>query len=346
MKTLLTTVTLLLCLQTASAQVLPGYLAGQATISENPTLIAGNLVIGSTGELFLGSNQPRLQQIFTLFHIGNYAGEAGAKTHVSVTDNTNNYGSRGFFDVVGTANGTTEIVLDMFNRWDGSRIDLARAYNEGSNIDAFVMQDAVYNGWLAQLKSRIESNDRIWYIEALDEDCLPIILQKKNKTLVVDNNPTSNGGYTFSYYKWYKNDELIHEGTYGTGLGGIYNTGRNADLSPYDTYYVVVIDQNGVEHRTCPFNPTVFVSETNITVYPNPAPISQSLVAVDVQTNDEDLLANGVISVYDISGHRIGQDVRTNGHRITPVQLPSTMGVYIVNFVSGGYRTAARVVVY
>jgi hypothetical protein len=332
--------------QTALAQIIPGHLFGQVTIGENPTLLTGNMVIAGTGELFLGSSQPRLKQTLTLYHIGNYMGETGARIYHSITDNSNNYGSRGFFDVVGTAVGTTEIILDMFDSWDGSRIDLARAYNENSDIDAFVMQEGIYNGHSAQLKSRVEGGDRVWFIEAQpDEDCLSIILQKKNKTLAVDNNAKSNGGHNFSYYKWFKNDKLIHEGTYGTGLGGIYNTGKNTDLSPYDTYYVLLIDQYGKEHRTCPYNPTVFRYDAKITAYPNPATTSQSLVAVDVETDDEELLANGTITAYDIVGHRIGQDLRTNGHRITPVQLPAVSGVYVVRFVSGDFQTSVKVIV-
>ena len=331
--------------QVASAQM-PGYLHGQATISENPTLLTGIMVISESGELFLGSNQPRLQQKNTLFYIGNYVGEPGARTYHSVLDNSNNYGTRGFFDVVGTAVGSTEIVLDMFDYWDGSRIDLARAHNEGSDIEAFTMQEGIYNGLLAQLKSRVEGGDRIWFIESQpDEDCLPIILQKKNKTLVVDNNAMTNGGYNFSYYKWYKNDELIHEGAHGTGLGGIYNTGKYTDLSPYDTYYVILIDQYGVEHYTCPYNPTTFLHEPRIIAYPNPTTTSQSLVAVDVETDDEELLANGVITAYDLLGRRFGQDVRTNGHRITPVQLPAVAGTYILRFVSGDFQTSIKIIV-
>ncbi|MCL2027732.1 MAG: T9SS type A sorting domain-containing protein [Bacteroidales bacterium] len=332
--------------QVVSAQNLLWYLTGKETIGENPTFRHGDMAIGNFGELFLGSNQPRLQQKNTLFHIGNYQGEFGAKIYLSILDNSNNYGTRGFLDVVGTAVGSTEIILDMFDGWDGSPIDVARAHNTNSDTFAFTLQENIYNERTAQLKSRVEGNDRIWFIaEPIVETdfCLPIILQKKNNTLVIDNNEMHNGGYNFSYYKWYRNDELIHEGAHGIGLGGIYNTGRRS-LSPYDVYHAIVIDQYGNEHISCPYNPTIFLYETRIIAYPNPTTISQSLVVVDVETGDEDVLIHGSITVFNVLGQRLGQ-VRTNGHRITPIQLPAEAGMYFLHFVSNEIQETIKIIV-
>lgn len=763
-----------------SAQLLPGYLSGQATIGENPTLLYGNLTIGSSGELFLGTHLPRLQQINTLFLIGNYTGETGAKTYHSVINNSNDFGTRGFVDIVGTASGSTEIMLDLFNGWDGSCIDLARAHNAGSDINAFVMQEANYNGHTAYLKSRIYGNDRIWflaermivaqylfpngqsrclndltpfdeltvqtaatgnylyqwykspnpdgsnaipvgsanggqtasyrpiittdttfyyfcivrsancpeynidttdvsgaitvygeprihiyganlcigenwlftaeiyegdttgtgywhiseglsasindttglvtahstgrftvtyhyttpngcstfvtsqeyevfakpvsevqdiilcspqtipasslivnlinadtykiydsdgvteitgqniqatygtktyYVEAINTDChcvtervavhvtvtdiitfdlpaqailcqgeltvdlaslvtnvnitdysievynannvllagtivtasnqlyyvkvvangcssdskgimvvvgndnvqilqqptiqvynpddldgfvnfyvvaegassyqwykiengvstalvgetnpllsipvtdinpnisyyvvvtggcgsnvinitsdivyaevcLPIIIQKKNHTLVVDNNSHNNGGYTFVYYEWYKNNQLIHQGAHGSDLGGMYNTG-GSNLNPSDSYYVIVTDQYGKKHRSCTYNPIIYISGTRIIAYPNPVNVTSSLIVVDVETDDEELLANGVITSYNVLGQYLGQ-VRTNGHRITPVQLPLVAGVYVLRFTSGDFSQDIKIII-
>jgi hypothetical protein len=345
-KHLLTAVMIFITVFSVQAQ-LPGYLSGKATIKESPTLFIGNLIMGEKGELFLGSNQPRLQQKNTFFHVGNYVGEVGAKIYLSVADNSNSYGSRGFFDVVGTAAGSTEIMLDMFDNWDGSYIDLARAHAANSDAEAFTMQENYYNERLAQLRSRIEGNDRIWFVAELvpEDECLPLILQKKNNMLVVDNNPTSNGGYVFSYYKWFRNNEPVHEGVWGAGLGGIYNTGQNINLSPYDIYHVFVIDQYGNEYRACPYNPTIYLYETRIIAYPNPTTVNQSIVMVDVETNDEELLANGVITAFDLLGRQVGRDVRTNGHRITPIELPKSSGLYLLRFVSGDVHEVIKVVV-
>jgi hypothetical protein len=107
---------------------------------------------------------------------------------------------------------------------------------------------------------------------------------------------------------------------------------------------VEVIDQHGNEHRSCPYNPVIYVSNTEIIAYPNPTTPNHSLVIVDVKTDDEDVLANGIITAYNILGQPLGQ-VRTNGHRSTPVQLPSQVGVYILKFVSGEIQETIKVVV-
>jgi hypothetical protein len=332
--------------QLISAQSLLSYLSEKATIGENPTLLTGNLTIGSSGQLFFGSHQPLLQQTNRLFNRGNYEGKIGARIYLSVVDNSNSHGSRGFLDIVGTATGSTEIVLDMFDGWDGSRIDLARAHNVGSNITAFTMQEAVYNHRVAYIDSRVEGNDRIWFLAEQQDDCLPLIVQKRNNTLVVDN----SGGYNFVYYTWFRTDQfgnevLIHQGAHGVGLGGVFNVGRGS-LNPLDTYHAIVTDQHGNQHRTCPHNPAIFIPNTRIIGYPNPTTVDRSLVMIDVETNDEELLANGVIIVYNILGHRIGGETRTNGHRITPIQLPPVAGTYIFHFISGTVQEVIRIVVH
>jgi hypothetical protein len=115
-------------------------------------------------------------------------------------------------------------------------------------------------------------------------------------------------------------------------------------LSPFDTYHAILTDQYGNTHHTCPYNPTIFVPNTTIIAYPNPAPADQSLVVVDVETDDEELLLNGTIIVYNILGVRIAQ-TRTNGHRLTPIQLPPAPGTYLFHFISGDVQEVIRVVV-
>jgi len=331
--------------QIASAQSLLSHLSEKATIGENSTLLTGDLTIGSSGQLFFGSHQPLLQQTNTLFNIGNYEGEAGARIYLSVVDNSNSHGSRGFLDIVGTASGSTEIVLDLFNGWDGSRIDLARAHSVGSDITAFTMQEFIHNHRIAHLDTRIEGNDRIWFLAEQRDDCLPLIVQQRNNTLVVDN----SGGHNFVHYTWFRIDQfghetLIHQGAHGTGLGGVFNVGRGS-LNPLNTYHAIVIDQHGNQYRTCPFNPTIFVPNTRIIAYPNPTTTDRSLVVVEVETNDEYLLANGIIIVHNILGHRVGE-TRTNGHRITPIQLPPVAGTYLFHFISGTVQEVIRIIVY
>jgi len=334
--------------QVASAQ-LGGHLYTKEVIGANPTLMVGDMTIHREGELFLGCYTLSPGRINTLFQIGNYEGKPGAKVHLSVIDNKNDHTARGFLNIVGTAVGNTEIMLDLLENWNGERIDLVRAHDSGSNSEAFVMQNVVVNSRTAYLSTRTEGSDRVWFItEWIDEKtarCLPhLIVQIRNNTLTIDNNALNNGGFNFVYYKWFRNDVLVHEGGHGIGLGGVFNTGRTS-LSPHDTYHAILTDQYGNHHYTCPYNPVVLVPIRKIIAYPNPTTVDQTLVVVDVETDDEELLANGVITAYNVLGHNFGQ-VRTNGHRTTSVRLPSVAGTYLLEFVSGSIREVIRVVVY
>ncbi|MDR0835769.1 MAG: T9SS type A sorting domain-containing protein [Tannerella sp.] len=324
---------------TVSAQLLPGYLFGMATIGENPTLLNANLVVGNAGEMFLGT-----QQTNTLYLVGKYSGEAGARSYHAVTNNSNASGTRGFMNIAGTATGSTEIILDMFNYWDGSDIDLARAYLNGSEVSAFTMQEADYNGHHAVLKNRIEGNDIVWYISRVGGECLDLIIQKKNHTLEVNNNAASNGGYKFVYYDWYKNNVLIHSGAYGEDRGGYYYTGSNAILDTTAEYYVIATDQYGITHQICPYQPKYMPLYEHFIVYPNPVTKQNPTTIVDIATQDTELLQNGVISLYNFNGVLLTSKA-TNGHQLTPIELPQAAGVYILRFVSGNFVKTEKIIV-
>jgi len=316
------------------------FMSDNITIGESPTLHHGDLTI-SGGALFLGCKRAYGARNMMLFQIGNYEGEAGAEIHLSILGALN----CGFLNIVGTATGRTELVIEMLGEWDGSRVDLVRAHNEGSDIAAFTKEESVYSNRIAYLGSRVEGNDRIWFLAERQEDCLPLIVQKQNNTLVIDN----SGGYNFVHYTWFRTDEFgietqIHQGSHGIGLGGVFNVGRQS-LNPLHTYRAIVVDQHGNRHNICPFRPTIFVPNTTIMAYPNPTTTNNSTVVVDVETNDEELLINGIITVFNVLGHQITQ-VRTNGHRVTPIQLPQVAGTYVFYFTSGQVREVLKIVVH
>jgi hypothetical protein len=240
----------------------------------------------------------------------------------SVIDNSNEYGARGFFDIEGTANGSTEIVLDMFNAWDGSRIDLVRAYSEGSAIDAFTMQEAVYNGLSTQLQNRIEGDRRIWFIEAQPiADCLPVLIQKRNHTIVVNNHKETNGGYTFVSYEWYKNSVLQAGETWGDYFN---ETGLDTSAN----YHAIVIDTEGITHQTCPLHP-VFLTDFRVSVYPVPLQ-TKEYVNVKLEGLNWD---ETEIMVYDAAGS-LKNYGRATGE-ITPVEVPNVPGTYVIKIKSG-----------
>jgi len=217
------------------------WLYGKAAIGDEPVLVSGNLNVKSGGELYLKTS--------TLNLTGNYSGESGSKIYLSA-----NPGKNGFMDISGTATNETEIIPDIFSGWDGSRMDFVKAKQDGSITGAFQMDDIQADDGVVQLKYEQQAGSLIWYIEKTKfdepEPCLPLIVQLGNHTLLVNNNSMANGGYKFVYYYWYKDGQLLKEGTHAEN-GGSYYTG-GADLETGADYTVEAIDSEGNRHFSCP----------------------------------------------------------------------------------------------
>ena len=196
--------------QTVSAQF-TGSLWGQMTIGDPTTKMYGDLVITSTGELFLGPHSPRGLQTNTLSLTGNYIGENGSRIYVSVSDNSNQPNTRGYIDIVGTAtktSGATLIVLDYFNAslgWDGSCIDLIRANSAGSDVETFRMDAMTLNSHSAVLRHRTYDNSVIWYLaeKLIKSQHTPAQTSCLNEPLAPLTVATVPGDYT---YQWYSCD--------------------------------------------------------------------------------------------------------------------------------------------
>jgi len=77
-----------------------------------------------------------------------------------------------------------------------------------------------------------------------------VVGQKWNNLLFVNNNPKTNGGYEFKYFKWFKNNEDIHNNLQYYSAGP-----SSADtLNPNDIYKVVMQTSNGIRISTCEGN--------------------------------------------------------------------------------------------
>ena len=181
--------------------------------------------------------------------------------------------------------------------------------------------------------------------------CLPILAQKRNHTLVVNNNPISlieggNGGYEFVYYAWYRNNELFKSEAGGEpgsfNKGGYYYTG-GSNLNPNDAYYVIMRDVNNREYQTCVYYPIINIS-ANVIAYPIPLTSSSSYIAtVDAEVSDEATLDGATIDVYDTAGKFLGR-TRVTG-RYTQVSLPSIPGVYVLVFKSSEIDKEIKIIV-
>jgi hypothetical protein len=332
----------------ASAQLMFGRLYGQAAIGDGITLVSGNFAVMSAGELFLGSHSPSGLQTNTLNITGNYEGEAGARVYHTIRDNSNATGTKGFINIEGTATGSTGIILDMHANWDGATIDLIKAFRVGSDISAFRMTETEYGNHTAVLLHRIEGNSLIWYIaektttEPPVDDCMDLIYQKLNNTLVVNNNPATNGDYLFAYYTWYKDGVKI-TGESHDRLGGHYYTGGRS-LDPDAEYWAEVITTEGERFRTCPFTPVIQTKTVSVEAYPNPTTRFVHTVTVRVETDDADLLNTATIDIYSATGAYIGR-VNVMGRDKIPVTLPPVQGVYMLQFKSEAIDKNMKIIV-
>ncbi|EIJ40455.1 hypothetical protein JoomaDRAFT_3515 [Galbibacter orientalis DSM 19592] len=124
-----------------------------------------------------------------------------------------------------------------------------------------------------------------------------IVIQKFNNTLLVNNNPESNGGYKFVNYQWYKNEVAI-------GTGQYYSIGPNREdsLDPNASYSVEMTTEDGDVLSTC----TGSIEHTqsyNISVTPNPVTAGSYVeVYADLPPND---LKGMQLSLHSLSGQYI-----------------------------------------
>ena len=124
-----------------------------------------------------------------------------------------------------------------------------------------------------------------------------IVIQKFNNTLLVNNNPESNGGYKFVNYQWYKNGVAI-------GTGQYYSTGPNREdsLDPNASYSVEMTTEDGDVLSTC-IGSIEHTQSYNISVTPNPVTAGSYVeVYADLPPND---LKGMQLSLHSLSGQYI-----------------------------------------
>lgn len=144
------------------------------------------------------------------------------------------------------------------------------------------------------------------------------IVIQDNNVLTVDNNPSTNGGYSFKSYKWFKN---------GTPVGDE----QSYTESVYDasvTYSVEVITQTNEVLHTCisVIEPIETDSPTTDKIYPNPV---QANSTVSINLDSQDATGNVMIEIYNLSGILIKTETITAAPTIN-FNAPNHQGFYIV----------------
>jgi hypothetical protein len=320
------------CLQFLQAQTTLSCWQGKISIGDSPVLIHGDIALKSDGELYTGSGRLEIT--------GNYRGESGSKVYCYVTAETEEI-SR-FLDISDNAEGSTEIIPEIDANWDGMPVEVIKAKQDKPVAGVFHIQPVVPDcgEYYVQLQHKVNENYSFWSV--MGTKTLPLIKQLRNHTLLINNNPDTNGGHSFTYYRWYKDGQLLTEGAHDEHGGSYYTGGASLDVDA--VYAVEAMDVDGKRYFSCPYRYVPLALPASVNVYPNPVRRDNTRVYVEVETGDETMLEHAVVEVYGYAGQYYGKVEAKGLHRI-PVDLPQESGVYLLKFKSGEMETGLKVIV-
>ena len=152
---------------------------------------------------------------------------------------------------------------------------------------------------------------------------LPIMDQRWNDVVVVNNNPANNGGHVFVSFQWYKNGVAIPGAVYSNyqeigGLNGFYSV------------ELVEQDANGnmVTYKTCEM---YFNSVSTVKVYPVPANVRQE-ITIELDLTSEEL-DGAVLDIYSVTGAHISHV--TDLQPITKIEGFKAQGTYFGRILTG-----------
>ncbi|MEG1375707.1 MAG: T9SS type A sorting domain-containing protein, partial [Myroides sp.] len=164
-----------------------------------------------------------------------------------------------------------------------------------------------------------------------------IVVQKFDNTLLINNNPQTNGGYRFVKYEWYRNDVLI-------GTEQVYSAGNSKQdvLDENALYSAILTTENGDVIHTCASE----ITRTNnfkINVYPNPVRVNEQLeVVFDYPAS---AFKGATAALYTTSG-KLLQSVKLN-ENVSSVKLPAGIseGIYMLVLQIESRQETVKIVV-
>ena len=164
-----------------------------------------------------------------------------------------------------------------------------------------------------------------------------IVVQKFDNTLLINNNPQTNGGYRFVKYEWYRNDVLI-------GTEQVYSAGNSRQdvLDENALYRAILTTDNGDVIHTCASE----ITRTNnfkINIYPNPVRVNEQLqVVFDYPAS----AFNGATATLYTTSGKLVQSVKLS-ENVSSVKLPAGIseGIYMLILQIEGRQETIKVVV-
>jgi hypothetical protein len=152
---------------------------------------------------------------------------------------------------------------------------------------------------------------------------LPIMDQRWNDVVVVNNNPATNGGHTFVGFQWYRNGVAIPGAIYSNyqeigGLNGFYSV----ELIEQDA------NGNMVTYITCD---QYFNAVSTVKVYPVPANVRQE-ITIELDLTSEEL-EGAVLDIFSVTGAHINHVVDLQP--ITKIEGFKAQGTYFGRILTG-----------
>ena len=137
-----------------------------------------------------------------------------------------------------------------------------------------------------------------------------------------------NGGYRFSHYQWYRNNEPIP----GETLPYLYIP-RELDRDTTEYHVRLVREGETESYQTCPIR--IYDDFGTDTIAPYMGYLSVVPTCVSTGNPVISILSRhkGTYTIYTSSGQKIGPDVPFNPP-VTEVKLPALEGIYIVHLLS------------
>ena len=159
-----------------------------------------------------------------------------------------------------------------------------------------------------------------------------IVSVKWGHMYVVNNNSVTNGGFTFTGYRWFKD---------GGGTPASTKQYYRESEAGTSTLRVEMTTGAGVQLQTWPKE--VESVPFSVSAYPNPVNAGGT-VYLNVEGMPGDFFRNASFSVYGVSGVAVksGRSVKSE---VTPVRMPTSPGIYILRVTDGIISESVKIIV-
>ncbi|MBK5719610.1 VCBS repeat-containing protein [Dysgonomonas sp. Marseille-P4677] len=231
--------------------------------------------------------------------------------------------------------GTNDVSITIETEDNGSKI-----FYKGEEVSNNTILESIGRPGIQDIpfsiKSDIDPDMEKSYVIKIEKyfDFSQLVVIRWNNTMIANNNSSTNGGFKFSDYKWYKDGLLV-------GNKASYSAGPRRDmlLSEDSEYYLQVTTTDGKNLRTCASRVTL--SKSEIKMYPNPVE-ANGTITIEIDA-DEDLIKNAKIEIFSLNGMPINS--RNIEGKYNSVRMPAAPGSYIVRVVSSGLTDSSTIIV-